>query len=437
MSVTIAVVCFKSKTLANGEHPLMLRITQDRKRVMKSLGISVNPQHWDFTKGEPKPKCPNKELIQSIILKVKAEYQTKVIEKLSREEEFTATSLVYEQRKNIKAQTVEEFYLSLIKELKEDGRIGTSYAYLNSYRTLKNFNKGKKLNYTFSYIDVEFCKKFEKWMRSKGNNDVTISYQFRSLRAAFNKAIEAKIVSKDKTPFIEYKLSRFNTKTAKRALSKEDILKIIDADCSHASEIRQFTQDIFTFSYLCGGISFVDIAHLTGTNIVEDRLLYKRQKTHGSINLILTDRAKQIIQKYSCYQRQTGYLFPILHNKRHVTPIAKQIIQKYSYYQRQTGYLFPILHNKRHVTPMQQNNRVHKICHQINTELRAFAKELGITAEVTTYVARHSFATILKKSGVNIGIISQALGHQDIKTTQIYLSKFDNEQVDDAMKNLL
>ena len=54
-----------------------------------------------------------------------------------------------------------------------------------------------------------------------------------------------------------------------------------------------------------------------------------------------------------------------------------------------------------------------------------------------TYVARHSFATILKKSGVNIGIISQALGHQDIKTTQIYLSQFDNEQVDDAMKNLL
>ena len=85
-----------------------------------------------------------------------------------------------------------------------------------------------------------------------------------------------------------------------------------------------------------------------------------------------------------------------------LTDRAKQIIQKYGYYQRQTGYLFPILHNKRHVTPMQQNNRVHKICHQINTELRAFAKELGITAEVTTYVARHSFATILKKSGVKM-----------------------------------
>ena len=82
-------------------------------------------------------------------------------------------------------------------------------------------------------------------------------------------------------------------------------------------------------------------------------------------------------------------------------------------------------------------NRTHKIYHDINQELRTFGKELDITTDVTTYVARHSFATVLKKSGVNIGIISQALGHQDIKTTQIYLSKFDNEQVDEAMKNLL
>lgn len=406
MSVTISVICFKSKTLANGEHPLMLRITQDRKRVMKSLGISVNPKHWDFIKGEPKSKCPNRELIQSIILKVKSEYQTKIIEKISKEEEYTATSLLSENKSDIKAQTVEEFYLSLIEDLKQKGRIGNSYAYLNSYNTLRNFNKGKKLNYTFSHIDVPFCKKFEDWMRSKGNKDTTLSYQFRTLRATYNKAIEAKIVAREKNPFIEYKLSHFNTKTIKRALSKNDILKIINADCTNQSKLRQLTHDLFSFSYLCGGISFVDIANLTRQNIVEDRLIYQRQKTHGNINLLLSKEASAIIEKYSTYQQKAEYLFPILHCKRHITP-------------------------------MQKSNRIHKICHQVNTELRAFAKELGITAEITTYVARHSFATILKKSGVNIGIISQALGHQDIKTTQIYLSKFDNEQVDDAMKNLL
>jgi site-specific recombinase XerD len=116
---------------------------------------------------------------------------------------------------------------------------------------------------------------------------------------------------------------------------------------------------------------------------------------------------------------------------------AKSIIEKYATYQKQTGYLFPILDNRKHITPMQKFNRVRKLCHQINKELHSLAKELGIQEDVTTYVARHSFATVLKKSGVNIGIISQALGHQDIKTTQIYLSKFDDDQVDSAMKNLL
>lgn len=406
MDATISVICYKSKTLANGEHPLMLRIAQNGKSTYKSLKISVAAKHWDFERNVPKPNNPNKDLIQKIILKTKLDYQQKILEKKANSEEFTASSLINEQKEEIKAKTVEEFYLSLIEDLKQKGRIGNSYAYLNSYNTLRNFNKGKKLNYTFSHIDVSFCKRFEDWMRSKGNKDTTLSYQFRTLRATYNKAIEAKIVAREKNPFIEYKLSHFNTKTIKRALSKNDILKIINADCTSQSKLRQLTHDLFSFSYLCGGISFVDIANLTRQNIIEDRLIYQRQKTHRNINLLLSKEASTIIAKYSTYQQEAEYLFPILHCKRHITP-------------------------------MQKNNRVHKICHQVNTELRKFAQELGITAEVTTYVARHSFATILKKSGVNIGIISQALGHQDIKTTQIYLSKFDNEQVDDAMKNLL
>lgn len=406
MDATISVICYKSKTLANGEHPLMLRIAQNGKSTYKSLKISVAAKHWDFERNVPKPNNPNKDLIQKIIFKTKLDYQQKILEKKANSEEFTASSLINEQKEEIKAKTVEEFYLSLIEDLKQKGRIGNSYAYLNSYNTLRNFNKGKKLNYTFSHIDVSFCKKFEDWMRSKGNKDTTLSYQFRTLRATYNKAIEAKIVAREKNPFIEYKLSHFNTKTIKRALSKNDILKLINANCNGQSKLRQLTHDLFSFSYLCGGISFVDIANLTRQNIVENRLIYQRQKTHGNINLLLSKEASTIIAKYSTYQQEAEYLFPILHCKRHITP-------------------------------MQKSNRVHKICHQVNTELRAFAKELGITVEVTTYVARHSFATILKKSGVNIGIISQALGHQDIKTTQIYLSKFDNEQVDDAMKNLL
>lgn len=406
MDATVSVICYRSKTLSNGTHPLMLRIAQNGKSQYKSLKISVLAKHWDFEKNVPKANCPNKDLINKIILKTRLDFQQSILEKQANDEEFTASSLIHEQKEEIKAITVDEFYTQLIQELKEKGQIGTSYAYLNSYDTLKNFNKKKRLNYTFSHIDVAFCKKFEDWMRRKGNKDTTISYQFRTLRAAFNRAIAAKVVSKTKNPFSEFKLSHLNIKTMKRALSKADIMKIMDVDCSKQTEQRQLAHDIFCFSYLCGGISLVDIANLTPLNIIDGRLIYQRQKTHGSINLLLSDKAMQIIAKYHRYQRIANYFFPILHCRRHITP-------------------------------MQKHNRVRKMCREINRELKALAEELGITANITTYVARHTFATILKKSGVNIGIISQALGHQDIKTTQIYLSKFDNEQVDEAMKNLL
>lgn len=283
MKAAISIICYKHKVLANGESPLMVRIAKDGKRTMKSLGISVNPQHWDFSKNQPKVNCPNRNLIRQIILKVEMEYQSKVLDKEIKNEEFTASSLINEQKEEIKAKTVEEFYLSLIEDLKQKGRIGNSYAYLNSYNTLRNFNKGKKLNYTFSHIDVSFCKRFEDWMRSKGNKDTTLSYQFRTLRATYNKAIEAKIVAREKNPFIEYKLSHFNTKTIKRALSKNDILKLINANCNGQSKLRQLTHDLFFFSYLCGGISFVDIANLTRQNIIEDRLIYQRQGCRKTI----------------------------------------------------------------------------------------------------------------------------------------------------------
>ena len=62
-NATINVICYKWKTLANGENPLMLRVCKDGKAKYQSLGISVNSKHWNFKKNEPKPKCPNFEQI--------------------------------------------------------------------------------------------------------------------------------------------------------------------------------------------------------------------------------------------------------------------------------------------------------------------------------------------------------------------------------------
>ncbi len=90
----VNVLCYKSKTLSNGEHPLVIRICKDGKKKYQSLGISVKPEHWDFEKNKPKRNCPNKEEIQQIILERTKEYQEQVLEYKISNKEFTATSLV-------------------------------------------------------------------------------------------------------------------------------------------------------------------------------------------------------------------------------------------------------------------------------------------------------------------------------------------------------
>ena len=230
MKTSVSVVCYRYKVLANGESPLMLRISKEGRRTMKSLGVSVDPKFWNFDTNQPKPNCPNRQLIRQIVLKYETEYNGKILTKEINEEEFTPQTIVAEQKERIKAQTVEEVYKAIIAELKERGSAGNAYAYL------KSFNRDKPLHFTFSRIDADYLEKFEEWMRARGNKYTSMSFQMRTLRAVFNRAIKLKAVAREKNPFTDYKISRFNTRTPKRALSKTDVMKIVDADCSAESD---------------------------------------------------------------------------------------------------------------------------------------------------------------------------------------------------------
>ena len=405
MNASVSVVCYKSKVLSNGESPLMLRIYKDNKRKMIGLGISILPKYWDFEKNRPTSKCPNKELIEKIILDKQVEYQRQILEFVADQKEYTAALLVESKKVKLVNKTVGEFYKELLVYFRDSGNEGNRLVYKYSYNSLRDFTSSN-LEIPFSSIDVAWLKRYESWLVGKKCKGTTLSVLFRTLRSAFNRAIEAKIVNKKYYPFEEYKVSKFDTSTRKRALSKEDMMKIITTETINATFIREFARDVFTFAYLSGGISLVDIANLTSYNVYRGRLRYHRQKTHGAINFKLCEQAKEIIEKYASYQKEAGYLFPIYDNRVHKTSVQKK-------------------------------NRLHKMLAKINKELKLLASELEIDADVTTYVARHSFASVLKNTGVNIALISQALGHQDIKTTEIYLSKFDDKQMDEAMSNLL
>ena len=404
MNATISVVCYKSKTLSNGEYPLMLRICKDGKKKYQSLGISVLPRYWNFTRNKPKPNCPNKEYIQKIILDKQTELQQRMLEFNSEQKEYTTTTLLNDENKRFELKTVCQFYQELIEQCKSNDKCGNRLIYKGSYNSLKVFTKNQ-LDIPFSTIDVSWLNKYEKWLRSKGNKETTMSLMFRTLRSAYNKAIKAKCARKSDYPFDEYKINKFDTKTQKRAIAKTEVLKFTkEVDNIGKRQYVQLSKDIFIFSYLCGGINFTDIANLTKTNITNGRIHYIRQKTGKLIKLGISEEAMQIIKKYESESK---------------------------------GYLFPILNANIHKTPLQKQNRIHKMLGKINKNLKLIAAQLNVDANMTTYVARHSFASVLKKSGVSIALISEALGHSDLSTTQVYLDSFDNAQIDAAMQNLL
>ena len=116
---------------------------------MKSLGISVHARYWDFAANQPKRNCPNRNYIQQVILRAVGECNALVLSKEAMQEEFTPRTLVHESKEEIRAQSVEEFYVKLIADLKAQGAVGTAYAYQNSYGVLRSFNKGRALTYRF------------------------------------------------------------------------------------------------------------------------------------------------------------------------------------------------------------------------------------------------------------------------------------------------
>ena len=405
MKATVEVVCYKSKPLKDGTFPLMLRVTKDRKRKYVSLGLSLQEKFWDFEKGKPKRNCPNKEQIERLIAAKTAEYNDLIVEMTAQQREYTVETLVSHFHNQVRCATVVELYDKLIDDMKRGGKLGNAGVYKYSRTSLLKFT-GQRLQIPFSDIDAVWLRRYENWLRTSGCGDTTISQLFRTLRSVFNKAVELQLVKRDYYPFDAYKVSKFDTRTKKRAITKEDVRKVIALDLSQGYPSERLARDIFVFSYFGAGINFADIALLKYGNVRDGRVQYVRKKTGKPINFLLTEEMRNIIAKY----QQQG--------------------------QTDEDYIFPILDRRVHRTEQQRYDRTHKVLTNTNRWLRKIGQRVGIE-HLTTYVARHTFATVLKRSGVNTSIISESLGHSDLSTTQIYLDSFENSQIDAAMQNLL
>lgn len=410
LTTSVEAICFNYRPKKDNTYPIMLRLTKSGKRKYVSLGVSVKEENWDFNKNVPKRNCPDKDAILSIIEKRTAEYRAQINEFKVENKDYTLDSLVRRVDNPVsKHQTVGAFLDQHIEYLKSMNRSG----YARTFKEMKASMLGycKSLDIYFSDISIEWLKGYEAYLKSRNYAMNSIGIRFRTLRVLYNYAITCKVVKKDYYPFDDFKVSKMWEQTQKRAITKEDIKKIAALDLKtvtpYYSPYLELGRDLFMFSYLSAGINFTDMARLTCGNIFNGRVSYHRQKTKKLITFQLQPMAMEIVEKY---------------RKKDARP---------------NDYIFPILDRKVHKTETQIRDRIHKALGATNKALHKIGEKLELPIDLTTYVARHSFATVLKRSGVSTAIISESLGHSSEKVTQIYLDSFENEQIDNAMQNLL
>jgi site-specific recombinase XerD len=404
-----SVILFKSKTLKNGEHPIMVRIIKDRKTQYISVGHSCSPELWDFKKEAPKRKHPLFTEL-SVLIEFKKAEANKTLLKIENENiSFSSQDVKSKLVKQVKKTSIFDFLDEIIEDLKAAGKIGNSRVYYDLKRILKLYMGDKKL--AFTDIKKSYLTKFEQHLKSEGLNPNTMGVYFRTLRATINKAIESEIIGKDENPFAEYSISHLKNETEKRAISKEDIRKLENIETLFNSQLS-LAQDFFMFSYYSSGTNFKDLALLKWKNlkiIQEDIIMeYVRSKTGKKMTIKLPPKAVDIINKYKSLTYGTE------------------------------NYIFPFLDKNTHIKPMTIANRLKKTQRMVNLKLKELCVLAGIDASlnISTYVARHSFATALKKSNVTTAIISEMMGHKSEAITQVYLDSFDDSVKYEASLNL-
>ena len=383
----------------------MLRFTHDRTTKFVALGLSVEPHYWDKDTELVLPTCPERITLQSQIDRTLAGYHKKIQRLEALDIPVNFETLFDAKPAWSVGITIEDGFKAEIERLESLGKINSATKHKYALQVLDGY---KPTTMALEAIDLDYLKGLELYLRQRGNKDNSIATRFAIFKAIYNKAVKEGKVAVKQNPFSIYQVGSLWAKTRKRAIDKDDIQRLIDLEITegHTTEYRRLAKDLFLFSYFTAGMNFGDIARLRYKDILRGRVNYSRHKT----------------QKLLSFQ---------------LVPMALQILEKYGTAGHGEDYIFPILNRHEHTSPQQIFNRLHKVLRKVNRELKVLGEMIGLGMPLTTYVARHTYATVLKRSGVSVALISESLGHSDLSTTQIYLDSFENSQIDAAMQHLL
>lgn len=395
------IVLYTSKKLKDGSHPIMLRITHKGKRNYFKLGYSCAPKQWDkessqFNSQFPKYRSRNRFLQESLFRAEDCIESQKI-----RHKEFSIEAF-RESFVGIESKDVFQYFDEQIKRMKATGKIGNANIYKDSRNAIANYHKAKTL--PFNEVDYSFLIKFEEYLRQRGALDNSISVYMRTFRALYNKAIKEKQCPADCYPFKEYQISKLKNQPSRKALSREEIDKVIAYEPEPNTK-QDLSKHLFLFSFYTRGMNFTDIVKLTWENISDGRINYIRSKNGKRFSIKILPPVQEILELYRSLGSKQRYIFPVL--------------------------------DKSHKTPEQIKNRIKSGLKRANMHLKTIAESVGIEKTLTFYIARHSYALALKKSGIAIAVISETLGHDSEKVTKHYLESFENDVLDRADEVLL
>ncbi|RHI92742.1 site-specific integrase [Phocaeicola vulgatus] len=397
--MTTVKVKFRPSTVKDRPGTIVYVVTHRRLVRQITTGYKVFPHEWDEEHSKPIPSDNNSrmDIINQTTQRLHLD-MARLDEIIKRFESqcrsYSSDNVVMEFRRTGEENTFFNFMENVIARLRQLNQIGTARNYRAALGSFKRFWDNGDI--PIEAIDHVMMEDYQAYLTSTGVVPNSTSFYTRILRAVYNRAVEQGLTT-DRRPFRT--VFTGTEKTLKRAVSVSDIRRIRDLNLSHRPNLES-ARDLFLFLFLCRGMSFIDAAFLKKTDIQNGVLTYRRHKTGQLLHIKVIKQMEEIIDRYS--NKESPYLLPV------ITHPGKDERRQYE-------------------TALRR----------VNKSLKVIAEMVKLPVTLTTYVTRHAWATIAKSKNIPVNIISDALGHNSVTTTQIYLASIDSSIIDYANEQVV
>lgn len=375
---------------SDGKCPVKIRVTYKRSRWYYPTGKDLTPEEWEAM---PTTKARG---LASTRKDIESSYQIvrSAVEELATSGGFSLDAL-NNRLKGAATDTINTAFRAKMDLLDRAGRIGSMVVYRGVLLGLERF-AGPHIR--FEAVTPSWLGRYSAFLLSEGKTQTTVAIHLRHLRAILNEARQQGIIRDAQYPFGRGRYEIQEGAGRKMALSLDQIGQIARYD--DGSEATAKYRDYWLFLYLCNGINVADFVRLRFRDMVNGEICFVRQKTEH------TTRARKEIRVSVVEQ-------------------MRAIIDRWGNVPAPDRFIFPVLDGSEDA--MRRKMKTQFLTRAINKRMHAIGEALGI-GNISTYTARHSFATVLKRAGANIAYISESLGHQDLRTTENYLASFEREE---------